>query len=161
MAQRPAAVQLNAILGRVKNKIKSAQTAKVMRQFGNYVAETIVERTRSGRGVKKMFGNISKLARLKDSTIKKRELFKDLDQTTTPTTSNLTMTGQMLRSIKATAKDGVITIKPTGTRNIKLAQYAHDGSKYRQPRVFMNFSRGEMTTFVKVYRQIIGNLLKK
>lgn len=161
MAQRPAAVQLNAILNRVKNKVKSAQSAKIMREFGNYIAETIVERTRSGRGVKKMFGNISKLAPLKASTIKKREMFSGLDGTTTPKTSNLTMTGQMLRSVKSMAKDGIITIRPTGTRNIKVAQYAHDGSKDRAPRVFMNFSRGEMTSFIKVYRQIVGNLLKK
>lgn len=161
MAQRPAAIQLNAILNRVKGKVKDAQTAKRLKMLGDYIANTVVERTRSGRGVKKMFGNISRLAPLKKSTIKKREMFRGLDSTTTPETSNLTMTGKMLRSIKAKVQDGKITIAPTGERNIKLAQYAHDGSANRKPRVFMNFSRGELTSFVKIYRQIVGKLLKK
>ena len=161
MAQRPAAVQLNAILSRVKNKVKQAQSQKVLKEFGDFITEIIVERTRSGRGVKKMFGNISRLAPLKTSTIKKREMFAGLDNTTTPETSNLTMTGKMLRSIKTTVTEGKIIIRPTGARNIKVAQYAHDGSKHRQPRIFMNLSRGEFTSFVKLYKKMMSNLLKK
>jgi hypothetical protein len=161
MAIKSAKVQMNSILGRIKNKVKEAQSKSLLTDLGNFAANIVVERTRSGKGVPKMFGRISQLAKLKSRTIQKRSVFRGLDSTTTPEKSNLTMTGKMLRSIRAIVREGRIEISPTQARNIQVAKYAHEGSKYRKPRIFMNLSKTEMDLVTKKYRQMFGVLLKK
>jgi len=139
-----------------------------LKPTGEFAASIIVKRTRLGYGVDKEYGQKQKLAPLAPSYIKQRKMFAGLNPLTTPKRSNLTRTGQMLDSVQAIVRRGVIYIEPTGTRddgkkNLDVAIWNHKGNarRNRPPRVFMNLSQLEFNQTVRFYRKTFTDLLRK
>lgn len=158
--------QLEDIIGRLKRTVKEAISRTAMQEVGNFTASLIVKRTRLGYGVTNFTEGKKLLAPLKASTVKRRSMFAGLDGTTKPKKSNLTMTGQMLRSMRARVESaGVVVIEPTGTRsdgktNFQVAQYAHDGGPSRRPRIFNRISKAEFNQVKRFYRKTFSDLLR-
>jgi len=119
-------------------KAKDALTSgKDGADLGEFIVETIVQRTRSGKAPERDDGQNSSLKPLSNSykQVRAGKIYfyeddngnlrvakgrgsrhPDLDQTTTPNKSNLTFTGQLLRSIKYRLVGDSIIIEPTGSR---------------------------------------------
>lgn len=168
MAKKSATIQFNNIMKRLQTSVKEALKPMALQPTGDFAASIIVKRTRLGYGVENQYGSKQKLAPLASSYVKQRKMFAGLNPLTTPKKSNLTRTGQMLDSVKAIARNGVIYIEPTGTRddgkkNLDVAIWNHKGDRKRNrpPRVFMNLSQLEFNQTVRFYRKTFTDLLRK
>lgn len=136
-----------------------------------FVADMIIRRTRLGFGVRDNGEKREKLAELKGrpkpykSTIQRRETLKErgqLSNETTPTKSNLTMTGQMLNAISYKVKKlgGIIFIKDSTRRdgkntNKEIAEYV---SKNRP---FFHLSDSEIRQLKREAVKLVRSKLKK
>lgn len=111
----------------------------------------MVDRTQGqGKGVKEFGGRVSKLKKLHPRTVKRRKRFKGLSGSTSPNTSNLTMTGKMLASLGFILKGrSSLLIRIKGSRNKKVAQHVQND------RPFMNLSKSEIVSLVKFFKRII------
>lgn len=158
--------QLDNIIKRLQRVVKETVDRKAMDRVGKFTTDIIVKRTRLGYGVTDFNSGKQKLAPLKASTIERRKMFEGLNSLTKPKKSNLTMTGNMLASMRhRVTGPGKIKIQPTGTRsdgktNLQVAQYAHDGSANRAPRIFNRISKAEFNQVVRFYRKTFGDLLR-
>lgn len=156
---------LNKILKRIDKSIVEVTKPVVLKDVAKFTVDLVVKRTRLGYGVEKNFGQRKKLGPLKDTYVDKRK--KDgVDGTTTPKKSNLTNTGEMLRSLDYTVRDATIIISPTGSRNVNLAEYNAEqvtyANGYTKPaRVFNRISELEFQQVLRFYRKAFTNLLKK
>ena len=88
---------------------------KAMKAFGEAARDLIVARTRRGFGVEKTGANQQRLKPLSQSYIKQRQR-SSLDPTTSARKSNLTFSGQLLRSIVVKAGRGKVSIQPNNRR---------------------------------------------
>ncbi len=163
-----ANAQIKDIVKKLSSHLKESLKPVALSPTAKFAASVIVKRTRLGYGVEKMYGSKEKFEKLSDKYIKYRKMFIGLgDGTTTYKRSNLTFTGQMLRSIEGSVlNNGKILIQPTGTRadgksNLDIANYAHKGSEVRPRRIFMNLSNLEFKQIVRFYRKTFGDLLRK
>jgi hypothetical protein len=85
----------------LRRGVGNAYTKSMMRKYGELAIKFIVARTRKGIGVSKTAGSEKRLKALSASYIKHRQRNTGkLDSTTSPRRSNLTFTGQMLRSMR-------------------------------------------------------------
>ena len=132
-----------------------------MDKVGQFSVDIIVRRTRLGYGVDKELGPRSRLAGLSEKYIQKRKGIR-LDATTRPARSNLTNTGQMLRSMGfKVLEPGKLLIEPEGSRddgytNIQIAEFNAD-----RGRVFNNVSNNEFLQILRFYKRNFTDLLKK
>jgi hypothetical protein len=166
MAKPRASVQMKGIISKLQGVIKDAAQKKALKPTADFARDVIVKRTRLGYGVERNYGYKEKLKPLSPNYIKSRKMFAKLDGFTTPRKSNLTRTGDMLRSIEAKVSNGVIEIVPTGTRsdgkkNVDIARYNQEGGKGRPRRIFMRISDLEFKQVVRFYRKTFGDLLRK
>jgi len=100
----------------------------------------MVERTQAqGKGVKRSGGNTSPLKELADST-KKRRASMRLSSKTDAGTSNLTMTGSLLKSFRYRVIDRTIKFFIAGSYNNKKAGYVS------KDRPFFNLAGKELRT---------------
>ena len=133
-----------------------------MRFLADAAAELIVKRTRAGFGVKSFRAQrTNRLLSLDPDYIAYRRR-KKLDSTTSPGKSNLTFTGQLLRSIKGNVtKEGraVINFKDRrrGERltNTQLAEYVEE-----QGRPFLYLAKTEQLKLAKFYEKTFSAILK-
>ncbi len=84
-----------------------------------------------------------------------------LSDATSPTKSNLTLTGQMLDSLTARASEGSVSIKASGSRNDgktneDVAGYAEDGG-----RRFLDLAKGDLNQLRVLLSNIVDDILKK
>lgn len=155
---------LNKILGKLSKTVQESISRERMQAVGNFAALVVVKRTRLGDGVRKNFGEKDSLDDLSDSYIVARKKYLKLDGTTRATKSNLTQTGQMLRSMKAQYKGrGIVFITPTGTRkdgltNLEVAGFAQDDPGKRP---FNRVSEYEFGQILRFYRKTFGDLVRK
>lgn len=154
---------LNKIINKISKTVGQAVVYSNMKKVGDFAALLVVKRTRLGYGVEENFGEKKKLAALSINYVKSRKK-NGVDSTTTAKKSNLTRTGQMLKSVKAKYKgQGTIIITPTGNRsdgesNVDIAKYNAE----REPsRVFNRVSRLEFQQILRFYRKTFGDLVKK
>ena len=82
----------------IRRGIGVSFSKKRMRDIGLEAIEIIVARTRKGQGVKRTGGRKARLKRLSSNYIAYRRS-QNLDSTTSAGKSNLTFTGQLLRSM--------------------------------------------------------------
>lgn len=154
---------------RIEATFEESLKAPTQLAIAQFALDLIVKRTRLGYGVDENFGSKSKFPAHKNeakpgySYIRFRKSFVDLSDTTSPTKSNLTLTGQLLLSVQVTkARDGQIVIQPTGKRkegkltNLALAAILED-----KGRVFNRISQLEYQQIIRFYRKTFGDLLKK
>jgi hypothetical protein len=160
---------LTQILKRLDKSVKDATQPIVLKDVGKFTLDLVVKRTRLGYGVDKNFGKREKLGPLKDTYIEKRKKStydNPLDSTTRPSKSNLTKTGEMLRSMDYTVKEGKIIIEPSDPDNLLLAEYNAEAVTYangytKPARVFNRVSELEFQQILRMYRKAFTNLLKK
>jgi len=154
---------LTAIFKRIQDATKQAVAREQMRRLGQFTVDIVVKRTRLGYGVSAGFGEKSALKKLSEKYIQKRKRFKGLSNTTTPSRSNLTFTGQMLRSVQVIeAVDGRVRFGPTGNRdgggptNAEVASYQE-----AQGRPFNRVSELEYQQVLREFKREFGDLLNK
>lgn len=85
----------------------------------------------------------------------------DLSKTTSPGKSNITFTGQLLKSLKSRVSSGRITIGPSGTRkdgktNQQIVAFLND-----QGRIFLNLSDNEINQLAQFLEAELTKVLKK
>lgn len=158
-------LDLSKFTKKIEDTLKRAASKKEMRSLANFSIELIQKRTRLGYGVSQDLGARTRLRGLKPSYIAQRRRLGRrgyLDNSTRPGLSNLTLTGQMIRSLKViSTKDGQTTISPYGVRrdgkrNEKIAAYQADAG-----RIFNKLSLNEYNQLLRFYRKTFGDLLKK
>ena len=154
----------------VKKTIGSVDSNDLLR-ICKFVADMILKRTRLGYGVRDNGEKREKLKQLAGrpkpykSTIRARELAKEkgqLSSDTTPTRSNLTMTGQMLNAISYKVKKlgGIIFIKDNTRKdgratNKEIAEYVS------KDRPFFNLSDSEIRQLKAEAVKLVRSKLKK
>ena len=154
---------LNKFFKNLNAVLTEAITPKEVLPTAEYAISLIVKRTRLGYGVNVQFGSKQKLKKLSDGYIKRRARAKNLFELTSPKTSNLTMTGQMLESMRVLDRvNGKVSIGPTGARgnkqpsNAKVAAYQE-----KQGRIFNRVSQLEYQQVLRFYRRSFGDLLRR
>ena len=110
---------LNKVELQVKKKLESLlKDTSMLNEVGETTTEMIVNNARSGKVFKS--GKKEKIKRLKKISIEHRKYLSKYNSTSdvySPARSNLSFTGQFLKSIKHTIKRGLIVIEPTGDRS--------------------------------------------
>lgn len=163
-----AKTDLKAIFRRIEGFLGESIKPQSVKAVGEFAAKLIVKRTRLGYGVRNEFAEKFQLKTIKWS--KRYQAYRktfQLDPTTRPTKHNLTLTGQMLRSVgilnyRQTLKSTKVFIGPSGQRtdndrtNAQIAQYNAD-----RGRIFMNVSELEYRQILRFYRKSFGDLFKK
>lgn len=168
MSDKPQAKLNEAKLAKMVDRLKAGLAKSVskeqMRKLGEEATRLIVKRTRLGYGVQKEGGERFPLSSISwtDRYKKLRKTFP-LDETTRPRKSNLTLTGQMLRSIKVIKIDGKsVTIAPTGWRSEKgLDNETVAAGNAKRGRVFLNLSANEYAQIARVYRKSYTDLMRQ
>jgi len=148
------------LFGLVKDTVASNRGIKA---FGKAAIDIIVKRTRRGYGVRKTASRQYRFAKLSPGYIEKRKRSK-LDPTTSPAKSNLTFSGQLLRSLVVSpGQGGSFTIRPNargrkgGITNQELA----DVLAKRNDRIFLNLSGSELKTITGLYEVGLAAAIKK
>lgn len=169
--------QFTKTINTIAGEVSAAATPSLMKQIGEEAARLIYVRTKLGYGVKNNNGTRQKLRPLNPFYIAVRKVVKGgnakkikqiyqetgirppsklptgLDETTTPAKSNLTFSGQMLKSIKVkTTKQNEVIIGPQGYRNDGLTneQVANSVQKFGRPFMFLsNLEIGKLKRFAK------------
>ena len=92
---------LDNFIRNLRRGVGDTFTKRQMAAYGELAIEAIVARTRKGYGVRRTGGSQQKLKPLSRSYIEYRKRNRSrLDSTTSPRRSNLTFTGQLLRSMR-------------------------------------------------------------
>lgn len=158
-----AQLALKKITQRLQNVLGSATKNEELMSVAKFTIDLIVKRTRLGYGVDQNFGTKRKLKPLSEKYKDYRRGFPSLSPTTTPGRSNLSLTGQMLDSMKVMRiSNGRATIGPSGTRkgsflsNLQVAEFQEG-----QGRTFNRISALEFQQVLRFYRKRFGDLLKK
>lgn len=155
---------LKEIFKKLKSGVDQSVTQQQMVKLGNSALTLIVKRTRLGYGVKENLGQRFNLSSIPwTDRYKKLRKTANLDSSTTAKKSNLTFTGQMLRSMAVkNPKSGSVTLTATGNRTDTRAtneEIADENAKRK--RVFNRLSLNEYNQLVRIYRQQFTGLLKK
>lgn len=138
----------------VEQDAKQAGSASALKQLGNYALRLIRDRTRDGFGVKKVGGPEKELKKLSPRYIKARRGMK-LSQFTSPSTSNLTLTGAMLASLRVFTKNFQITIHPTGSDRKGISNQKKADWNEEKGRVFLRLSDTEIKAVTDFYNNEI------
>lgn len=167
-------LQLNKFFSTLQSVVKAAVKPLQMRYLANETIKIVVKRTKLGYGVLDNGGERDNFDALSTKYIRKRKNLRSqnkkharrghhsalvLDASTNPEKSNLTFTGQMLRSLAYEVKDGEITIKPEGTRDDGLRNYDVAQWCSEKGRTFNRMSRAEENQVFRIYRKRFGDLL--
>lgn len=150
-------------LSKITQIIKTAITKKsVLDAAGKSAVESIVKRTRLGRGVGKNLGSSSPLPRLKESTVKTRKYLKQKGQLTgpnaTPAKSGLNRTGELLNSVEYKISSGSVNIELADKAN---KDKATDLIKIDKDYTFMNLSKPEFARMIKAMSDQVAKILKR
>jgi hypothetical protein len=158
----------NDLARNIRRGIGQSTSKKNMLFFGETAIEIIVTRTRSGKGVKKTGAAQNKLKRLSAPYIAYRRT-KKLDATTSPGKSNLTFSGQLLRSMRVKEatnrrvrwgpnrklRGGTGAFRSGGLTNEQL------GEIVSRERPFNFLSKREITKLAKVLDKVLTKDLEK
>ncbi len=118
---------------RLKQALKKLASPEIMQQIGDKAKKLVFDRTVAGYGVQDNSDDIKpkqKLKKLSKPYIKHRASKNvKLHSRTSPSTSNLTLTGELLDSLKAIVSTGKVTISAQGDRNKKVKGYVEEGGR--------------------------------
>lgn len=128
-----------------------------MRLIGERAIQLIVRRTQQGFGVSKTGGNQFKLKQLSQNYIDYRNKNRNkLDPTTKAGTSNLTFSGQMLRSMTVkSVSNSVVTFGPNDRRRKGGLTNAALAEILKVNRPFNNLSAKEILVMVEFIDKIL------
>lgn len=165
MSEKPL-ISLNKFVKKLEAVVKKAVDNATMDKLGEFTLNLVVKRTRLGYGVDKPFGQKEPFAKLSPNYILARRKQKGLDSTTKATKSNLTRSGQMIKSFQSkSTRSGTVIIRATGKRddgrsNEDVSGYAIEGSAKRPQRIWNNVSQAEFNQLMRYYRKTFGDLVK-
>lgn len=162
MARRNPLNDIKKYFGRIDKTIKEAKNKNIMKAMAKQAIVLVVKRTRLGYGVDRNMAKRSRLKALSPSYTKFRKDFRSLSSTTRPKKSNLTLTGDMLKSMDIISlKDGKVIIGPTGFN--RYGESNQDIASYnaKRGRTFNRLSINEYNQLRRFYRKTFGDLLKK
>lgn len=139
-----------------------------MKAFGEAAIELIVSRTRKGRGVSRTNSPDRKLKPL-SRRYKAYRKKKRLDPTTRPAKSNLTFSGQLLRSMRVKeASNRKVTWGPNkrirgGTGSFRSEGLTNErlGELVSRQRPFNFLSKQEITKIAKLLEKVLSRNLEK
>lgn len=140
----------------ISKALEEATSAKLMQDIGDDLAEQIRVRTRLGNGLSKNNEEPSKLRKLSKDYIDQRKAKEDLSELTTPSKSNLTLTGTMLSELEAKADKEKITLTFG-------SQFSKDKARWNDEkgRPFLYISRVQVERLKNSLEKKITELLKK
>lgn len=156
--------EIENIRNKTQASIDKALTGTFLAALAKIVSNSIKLRTRLGKGLDGEGGTLSPLKKLSSRYKAQRERFKksgDLDNTTTPSKSNLTKTGQLLRSIFGRVKGKTVEIYIKDDRNDGVSN--NDIVKWQaedQDRPFFYISKNERRQIQRLVRKKILQNLK-
>jgi len=154
---------LGSFFDKLEKAVKETASAQAKKFVAQKAVEIIRRRTLLGGSVSEFLGRRGKLKALSPRYREFRTNFDLLSGKTTPNKSNLTLTGQMLDSLKVkSVRADEIIIGPTGNRNdsdLTNAQVA--AFVEEQGRPFLNLSDLEFKQLLRIYRQQFTGLLKR
>jgi hypothetical protein len=163
-----AQIDLKNFVDKLYETFDGMQSKAVRTSLAEESIGYITIRTRLGYGVERDEAPKGKLKPLSPNYIKFRSRYQDLYGLTTPKKSNLTLTGQLLNSlkIKKTTQTQII-IGPSGKRytvgkvksrnltNERLAEYVADAG-----RPFLHLSDLEVKKLEQFYRRTFADMIK-
>lgn len=150
---------------KLAKKVVEVKSRRIQDALGIFVVDLIRKRTRLGYGINKNGGDKVRFPQLSDRYVDYRKKNRrELDPTTSAKKSNVTFSGQMLRSLGYRIKGGNsgILIQVSGTRR--------DGSKNedvalellnKRDRRFIGLTRSEERQVARLYRQQFGKVIRK
>lgn len=162
-----AKYNVNKFADKIKKFLKNeAINISLMKDIGAEAIVLIRRNTRLGYGVSKA-GEKFKLKPHEKSYKEYRKKHPQLlDQSTKPNKSNLTFTGQLLKSLDIIAtKKGSVKVAPTGYRQeskmandylANILQKRNGGSSYR----FLDISNKDEPKLIRFVRKRFGDLVK-
>lgn len=148
-----ASRDLSRLVKNIRTSVKKLNDKKTMRALGTEASRIVKKRTRRGFGVRKTGGNQYRFPSLSVAYIERRKK-KRLSKFTSARKSNVTFTGRLLQSVKATTvrkgfvEIGASRVRPGGLKNETLVEYLAD-----MDREFLNLSKGEIVKLRRFYRR--------
>jgi hypothetical protein len=142
----------------VSKIIGKAFSKEVMLELAALAKDLIYRRTKSGKGVDSS-GNETTLKKLDDNYIEWRKK-KQLGEDTSPSKSNATLTGSMLKAmdIKASSKEFTVFIKNSAREGSSLTN-AQVAALYELTRTFLGLTTGEKRIITQRFEDILKKLL--
>lgn len=152
---------INKLARNLRRGIGQSTSKVAMKMLGEEAIKIIVKRTRGGFGVKRTGAPSNRLKKLSPSYIEYRKTQR-LDRTTSPGRSNLTFTGQMLRSMRVKSNsDRKVTWGPNRRRRKGGVTNEQVGEYVSQVRPFNFLSKREITKIAKLLDKILSSNLSK
>lgn len=155
---------LEQFIRNLRRGVGSSFDKKFMKSLGELAIKQIVTRTKKGSGVNRTGGDARRLKPLSESYIQHRvrNRFR-LDPSTSPRRSNLTFTGQLLRSmrVKEVSKRKVVwgpnkRRRRGGLTNERLGEIVAE-----KGRPFNNLSKTDIQILVKRIDKMLNQKLKR
>jgi hypothetical protein len=147
------------------NKLRESFDAADSKEVGDKVVKSIQKRSRQGKDVEGQ--NFDALS--KEYKKQRKRNSRNLDETTTPNKSNVTATGQMLKSMRAEGVKGKIVINPpSGNRSKELSGSSprisnREVARYVQEdgRRFFGLTDKQKTELTRDVKNVLLRKLKK
>lgn len=152
---------ISSYLIALRKTIGKTISKNLMKQLGEVAIEKIVKRTRKGYGVPKTNASREKLKPLSVKYIERRKRSK-LDKTTSARKSNLTFTGQMLRSMRVKeATNRRVRWGPNKRRRKGGLTNEELGEIVSEQRPFNHLSKQDISSIAKNIDKNLARKLKK
>jgi hypothetical protein len=164
-------------VARLNGAVMDASGPEQMKAIGAFMIQKIAVRTRLGYGVKDNLAEKSKLKKLSPKYIEFRKSLKvskkskrktkkkkdiSLHESATPARSNLTLTGDMIDSLRIKdIKKGAIRVGPTGFDSQGVSNSSKAFWQEKMGRVFLRLSRQEVKDVRIFWIRQFSDLLKK
>lgn len=155
--------QIKSIVTRLNKVLADAANPQIYKYLADFSVKLIVKRTRLGYGVDGFLEQKHRLNPLSMKYVDRRKKLASLSKNTSPGKSNLTLTNQMLESVRVLkVTNRGATIGPSGGRNDSRSSN-QDIARFNaeKGRVFLNLSDLEFAQMFREYRRVFGDLLKK
>ena len=150
--------QLKAFTARVRKAIQRTLGEDELRMIGEEAIRLIVQRTLQGFGVAEDGGSRERLKPLSPEYVEfRRRYSSELSGETSPTKSNLTLSGQMLESMQVLqVGNGRVTVGPKGSRSGPFASDLSNDELARivqRVRPFNHLSKQEQDQLLQLVRK--------
>jgi len=148
------------IKSRLKDFKKRVESVRELHAIGIVLVRRIRTRTLLGYGVEQTGASRSPLDPLSPNYKKWRSKNrKDLGSKARPNKSNLTLTGEMLKSLYAQGTQGRITIAARGVTNQKKITWNETPYGNKPARVFLNLSDNDLKVIEEHFYRILRDTL--
>lgn len=145
--------QLRALSLNLVKVVEAIAEGQALRPLGEKIKDRIRIRTRLGKGVESTGAQQKPLKKLSPNYVTERKRLAaagDLSDKTSPKTSNLTRTGQMLDELKSTTTDRQIVIDFQTERSKIIAGFHTTGGPNLPKRRFLDLGAEDLK-FLKAY----------